>query len=105
MLFQRRQRTSERFVLVKKDLVIKDPPFTELFLHLCARVVTLQTIMELEENRFMAVDFQMKIFYLSMKDLVFSQWPMQDPTQMDLNSSSALQKQTGWMENMLFLGT
>ena len=90
---------------MKKDLVIKDPPFTELFLYLCARVVTLQTIMELEENRFMAVDFQMKIFYLSMKDLVFSQWPMQDPTQMDLNSSSALQKQTGWMENMLFLGT
>lgn len=34
------------------------------------RVVTLQTIMELEENRFMAVDFQMKIFYLSTKDLV-----------------------------------
>lgn len=33
-------------------------------------MVTLQTIMELEENRFMAVDFQMKIFYLSMKDLV-----------------------------------
>lgn len=32
--------------------------------------MTLQTIMELEENRFMAVDFQMKIFYLSMKDLV-----------------------------------
>lgn len=33
-------------------------------------MVTLQTIMELEENRFMAVDFQMKIFYLSTKDLV-----------------------------------
>lgn len=32
--------------------------------------MTLQTIMELEENRFMAVDFQMKIFYLSTKDLV-----------------------------------
>lgn len=32
----------------------------------CFRVVTLQTIMELVENPFTAVDFQMKISSLSM---------------------------------------
>jgi hypothetical protein len=83
-------------------LDIKDHHSIELSLNLCFKEEISQIIMELEENRFMEKNSQIKTLNKNIPPQAFFPWLMQVKIQMDLNFSSQLYHALGLMANMLF---
>ena len=75
---------------MKKDLDIKEVDSIESSMTLWLKEEISQIIMALEENQFMEKNSLTKTSRLSMTNLIYYQWPMQDQGLMVLNSSSPL---------------
>ena len=75
---------------MKKDLDIKEVDSIESSMTLWLKEEISQIIMAPEENQFMEKNSLTKTSRLSMTNLIYYQWPMQDQGLMVLNSSSPL---------------
>ena len=97
MLFPRQLRTSDHSVQVitSKDTLIRRATSTESFQDSWLKVVTSPEAMELAEFLFMEQNSQMRTSKSSTLREDSCPWPMQAPTQMDLNSSLPLVLLTG----------
>merc|ERR1711862_925827 len=109
MGFQEPQKTSEHYVLEKKELDHLVNHFTweavhstELFLNSCAKVVTLPVETELVVNLSMETNSMMKTSTSDILDLEFYPWLMLDQTPTDPNSSSVPLQLHGYTENTPF---
>ena len=60
MLYLKRLKISERCALEKKDLVLKEVNFIELYLDLCAKAATSRKVMVPVESPSMEISLKMK---------------------------------------------